>query len=94
MYDQFSNNEQTTMGADFTNKTVTLKNGKQMDIYLWDTNGSEKYRAVNSIFYKDSAIAIVVYDITARNTYEEVKKFWVGEIQNNGPRNISTTIII
>ncbi len=89
MYDTFSDQETTTMGADFTNKTVNLENDKKMDLYIWDTNGSEKYRSVNSIFYKDSAIAILVFDLTDKKTFEELKKFWVNEINENGPRNIS-----
>ena len=50
---------------------------------ICDTYGYEKYRIVNKLFYKDSAIIILVYDITNKNTFENIKNFWYNDIQTN-----------
>jgi len=36
---------------------------------IWDTAGQEKYRAIAKIYYKDAKIAILVYDVTNKNSF-------------------------
>ena len=59
----------------------TEKGGIQLDI--WDTAGQEKYRGLNKIFYTKSQMAILVYDITNRRSFEELKSYWVAQIKQN-----------
>ena len=39
-----------------------------MKIQLWDTAGSERFKTVNQLYYKNAAAALVVYDITRKDT--------------------------
>ena len=56
---------------------------------IWDTAGQEKYRSLAKVFYKNSSACILVYDITRRNSFEELKNFWINEIKLNGSPNLS-----
>ena len=56
---------------------------KEIELNICDTYGYEKYRIVNKLFYKDSAIIILVYDITNKKTFENIKNFWYKDIQTN-----------
>ena len=56
---------------------------KEIELNIWDSYGNEKFRKVNKSFYKDSAIIIFVYDITNKNTFENIKNFWYKDIQTN-----------
>ena len=78
--DRFEENSETTMVASTLTTEVTLEDGRMIKYEIWDTAGQEKYRSINKIFYKDAAIVIMVYDITKRNTYEEIKNYWYNQI--------------
>ena len=56
---------------------------------IWDTAGQEKFRSLTRFFYKDAAIAILVYDITRKDSFEELKSYWIGQINQFANKNIS-----
>ena len=76
-----------TISASFTNKIENI-NGKQIYFELWDTAGEEKYRSVNSIFYKEAQICLMVFDITLKKTFESLKNYWYKEIKNECSKDI------
>ena len=85
----FSSVLMATPGANFTTKTVFLKDEKQsIKFEIWDTAGQEKYRALAKVFYKNAAVCILVYDITRRNSFEELKKYWITELKANASPNV------
>ena len=90
----FNDNPRSTTGANYASKTLEFKDYNQSLQYdIWDTAGQEKYRGLAKIFYKDAAIAILVYDITNRKSFEEIKKYWYEQIKDNGSINISKIIL-
>ena len=90
MTDTFSATLGSTPGANFTTKTVFLKNENQsIKFEIWDTAGQEKFRSFAKVFYKNSAICKLVYEITRRSSFDELKKFWIEEIRSNASKNIS-----
>ena len=79
-----------TPGASFTTKTIYLQEYKQsIKFEIWDTAGQERYRALTKVFYKNAAVCILVYDITKKKTFEELKNYWVKEIKENSLPNLS-----
>ena len=95
MTDSFSNTLSSTPGANFTSKTVFLKKENQsIKFEIWDTAGQEKFRSLAKVFYKNAAICILVYEITRRASFEELKKYWIEEIKANASKNISKLIIL
>jgi small GTP-binding protein len=80
----------STTGANYASQTLEFKEYKKKLQYdIWDTAGQEKYRGLAKIFYKDASIAILVYDITNRNSFEQIKKYWYEQIKDNSSTNIS-----
>ena len=93
MTDKFSASLGSTPGANFTTKTVFLKDENQsIKFEIWDTAGQEKFRSLAKVFYKSAAICILVYEITRRESFEELKNYWISEIKNNSPKDISKLI--
>ena len=87
--DTFSTVLTATPGASFTTKTIFLKEYNQsIKFEIWDTAGQEKYRALAKVFYKNAAVCILVYDITRKNSFEELKKYWINEIKANSSPNL------
>jgi GTPase SAR1 family protein len=40
------------------------------------------------IFYKDASVAILVYDITRKKSFEEIKNYWVNQLKENAQKNL------
>ena len=90
MTDTFSTTLGSTPGANFTTKTVFLKKENQsIKFEIWDTAGQEKFRSLAKVFYKNASICVLVYEITRRASFEELKKYWIEEIKTNANKNIS-----
>ena len=84
-----------TTGASFADKIIPIKEyDTNLEYKIWDTAGQEKYRGLAKIFYKNADIVILVYDITRRKTFEELKSYWYGQIKENVTHNISKIIFI
>ena len=95
MTDSFSSTLGSTPGANFTTKTIFLKNENQaIKFEIWDTAGQEKFRSLAKVFYKNAAVCILVYEITRRVSFEELKKYWIEEVKTNGSKNISKFIFL
>jgi small GTP-binding protein len=91
----FEDNIMSTTGASYAGKTMTFDefNGKSIKFEIWDTAGQEKYRALTKIFYKDAGVAILVYVITRKDSFDEIKNYWHNQIKEFAPKNISKIII-
>ena len=74
-------NPLSTIGS--ANVTTVLDYGNEsLTLEVWDTAGQETYRSLNRIFYKGAKIAVMVYDITNKATFEEIQKYWLGQIRS------------
>ena len=64
---------------DFIQKKIEKQN-KSYELNIWDTAGQERFQSLNKIFFKGAQIAILVYDITNKTSFERLKSFWYNEI--------------
>ena len=76
---QFIETYITTIGNDKILKEFSIK-GKNFKIEIWDTAGQEKYRSVNKIFMKNTQIALIVYSIIDKNSFEQLN-FWINLVK-------------
>ena len=72
---QFVNEYIPTIGSDKIKKEIEIE-GKKLKLEIWDTVGQEQYRAVNKIFIKNAQIALIVYDITNRKSFENLNNWY------------------
>ena len=82
--DNFRSSLSPTPGASFSTKTVFIKDYIQsIKFEIWDTAGQEKYRSLAKVFYTNRDAIILMYDITERESLEEIKKYGINEIKAN-----------
>ena len=74
------------------NNSTTNKKNQKIKFELWDTAGEEKYRAIARVFYQNSSVCILVYDITRKASFDEIKNFWINEIKQHLQDNASKII--
>ena len=84
----FQEDQQSTTGGTFSTKSVVCDGGKVLKFEIWDTAGQERYRSLTTMFYKDANAAVMVYDVTRKESFEELKNYWSGQIKDSSPANI------
>ena len=88
----FQEDQQSTTGGTFSTKDVICDGSKILRFEIWDTAGQEKYRSLTTMFYKDANAAVMVYDVTRAESFEELKNYWAKQIKENSPINIILVI--
>ena len=69
-----------------------MKDGATVKAQIWDTAGQEKYRAITVAHYRKALGALIVYDITRRQTFENVK-FWLDSLLAQSESSISLMLV-
>ncbi|KAE9598050.1 hypothetical protein Lal_00004113 [Lupinus albus] len=88
---KFYFDSKSTIGVEFQTKTVTINN-KIIKAQIWDTAGQERYRAVTSAYYRGALGAMLVYDITKRQSFDNVAR-WVEELRTHADNSIVIMLI-
>ncbi|KAJ0090553.1 hypothetical protein Patl1_13224 [Pistacia atlantica] len=83
---QFFDFQESTIGAAFFTQVLSL-NEATVKFDIWDTAGQERYHSLAPMYYRGAAAAVVVYDVTSRESFEKAKK-WVQELQRQGNPNL------
>jgi small GTP-binding protein len=76
---KFNINEKSTEGSSFLMKKIKV-NEKEYILNIWDTIGQEKLRQLTKIFYNNSKLVIFVYDITSKESFEDLN-YWTKDVE-------------
>lgn len=90
-HNKFNEDYQTTIGVEFGAKNLTLNN-KTYRIQVWDTAGQENFRSITRAYYKNSVCAMVVYDITNRDSFQNVQT-WIEDCKNQCPKTVFLVLV-
>ncbi|KAL3516540.1 hypothetical protein ACH5RR_023442 [Cinchona calisaya] len=88
---EFSLDSKATIGVEFQTRTVVI-NQKTVKAQIWDTAGQERYRAVTSAYYRGAVGAMLVYDITKRQSFDHVAR-WLEELRGQADKNIVIMLV-
>ena len=89
----FQDDVQSTVGGAYNCKTMKCDNKRLIKLEIWDTAGQEHYRCVTKMFYKNADVAMLIYDITNYNSFEELKNYWVDQVLEASPKNVMLAIV-
>ncbi|KAF3792008.1 Ras-related protein [Nymphaea thermarum] len=88
---EFSLDSKSTIGVEFQTRTLVIQH-KSVKAQIWDTAGQERYRAVTSAYYRGAVGAMLVYDITKRQTFDHIPR-WLEELRSHADKNIVIMLI-
>jgi small GTP-binding protein len=77
-----------------TKQVYYEKTDQKINYEIWDTAGQEKYRSLTKIFYQDSKVTLLVYDITRKDSFEAIKNYWYTEVRDNSPQDVIIAIVV
>ena len=82
----------STIGLDYKLKNVQLDDGKIVKIQIWDTAGQDRFRSITKNYYKGAHGIILIYDVTSRKTYENIKN-WVSQIKEEVSEKVTIILV-
>lgn len=88
---EFNLDTKSTVGVEFGAKRLKLK-GMNIKAQIWDTAGQERYKSITNAYYKGSKGAIIVFDISRRDTFSNVDR-WISELKNNAESDASVLLV-
>ena len=88
----FSDQYKSSIGCELKQKTVDIDKDIQANLQIWDTAGEERFLAVTKQYYNGSHGAMVVYDVTKKDTFLKMNK-WIKDVKNNAPKNIVIMVV-
>lgn len=83
---EFNKDSKSTIGVEFATKTVQIEDNKLVKAQIWDTAGQERYRSIASSYYRGAVGALLVYDVTDRNSFNHVP-MWLKEVEENAEKD-------
>lgn len=79
--DKFGSDTLTTVGVDYKKKFIK-KNGQKIKLHICDTAGQERFRAIAKNLYKNADGIILMYDISNKKSFKDIKD-WIISIKDN-----------
>ncbi|KRX11096.1 P-loop containing nucleoside triphosphate hydrolase [Pseudocohnilembus persalinus] len=92
MNDKFNEQHEITVGVEFGSKTIVSQDQREIKLQIWDTAGQEDFMSITRSYYRSSAGALVVYDVTRKETFKNVMT-WLEEARSNGNPNMTYILI-
>lgn len=89
--DMFAESFISTIGVDFKIRTIDIDN-KMIKLQIWDTAGQERFRTITSSYYRGSHGVIIVYDVTNKLSFNNVK-MWLSEIERHASPSVNKLLI-
>ncbi|CAH8384213.1 unnamed protein product [Eruca vesicaria subsp. sativa] len=89
--DEFYPNSKSTIGVEFQTQKIDIS-GKEIKAQIWDTAGQERFRAVTSAYYRGAVGALLVYDISRKQTFHSIGR-WLNELHTHSDMNVVTILV-
>ncbi len=90
--ESFKEGYMMTIGADFAVKKMNL-NQTEYTLQIWDLAGQQRFSAVREVYYRGTAGALLVFDISRPETYEILPN-WLHELIRNNKNRIVPLVLI
>ncbi|MFX1499140.1 MAG: GTP-binding protein [Promethearchaeota archaeon] len=79
----FSEDYKTSIGTNIFTKQITLNSNKEILFQIWDIAGQERWLKMRELYYRGSNGALVVGDLTRKNTFNQIINFWIPDLEKN-----------
>ena len=92
VHNKFSKSYKMTIGVDFLNKEINVDD-INTKLTIWDIAGQKRFRFMRKNFYGGAAGALMVFDLTRENTFQEVKRKWYSEMTQFANKDVPFILI-
>ncbi len=89
---QINSTHEITIGVEFASRIIEIEHDTNVKLQIWDTAGQEAFRSVTRSYYRGAICVILVYDITRRKSFTNIKK-WLEDVKDYGYNKVLTVLI-
>ncbi|ORY27090.1 putative GTPase [Naematelia encephala] len=90
--DRFGDTE-PTLGVEFGSRILQVgEDGRKVKVQCWDTAGTESFRSITRSYFRGAAGALLVYDVTRRDSFEHVTS-WLDDLRAHADENVSVILV-
>jgi len=87
----FEDNYQATIGFEFLLMHFQV-NDLKIKFQIWDTCGQEMYRSLVQGFYHNTSLALLVYDINKKTTFENLDN-WLKDLKQHTEQDLPVFVV-
>ena len=88
---QYNSTPDPTLAAYYYCKNINVE-GFNIDFEIWDTAGQEQYRSINTLFFKNTCMCILVYDITSQKSFDSLRNYWYDSVIENSSQDVILSV--
>ena len=81
-----------TIGVEFGSRTVPVDGQNNVKLQIWDTAGQESFRSITRSYYRGAICALLVYDITRRDTFQNLVR-WMEEMLEHAYQRMTIVLV-
>lgn len=81
-----------TIGLQYKQRVVELRDETTIKAQLWDTAGTERYRTITPICYRNVDGVLIVFDITDEQTYRNTQ-YWFDQLSEKGEEKVQVILV-
>ncbi|KAL5511707.1 hypothetical protein ACEPAH_4925 [Sanghuangporus vaninii] len=90
---RFLANPDPTLGVEFGSKLIYIpEDDKTVKLQCWDTAGTESFRSITRSYYRGAAGCLLVYDVTSRTSFENVRT-WLDDVREHADPNLTCILV-
>ena len=89
---KFDENYKCTIGTEYKLHSIYPDLNTEVNLHVWDTAGSEKYKSITKQYYRDAHGIILIYDIANRKSFNNLNN-WIEDIKNNSIKDFQIVIV-
>ena len=91
VHNKFEELYRATVGFEFMSFNIRI-NKVVIKLQIWDTCGQEVYKSLITGLYRNSSLAIIIYSVTNKNSFQHVEN-WIKELKLNSSKNIKIILV-
>lgn len=88
---KFCHGKEPTIGVEFGIRNVNVR-GHKIKLQVWDTAGQERFLSIIRSYYRCAAGALLVYDVTRRETFDHIVN-WIREVKQNSSQSVTMLLV-
>lgn len=82
-YTNINTETSSTIGTEFTKKYIDKYN---LQLHIWDCAGQERFRALTRVYFRDTDICILIFDLSNPTSLESIKNYWIETYLKNSTK--------
>lgn len=79
---KFTGSHMPTIGVEYKQKIIEIDDNSLIKVQIWDTAGTERFRTITPVYYRNVDGVLLVFDITDKESFETIN-YWVEELNSN-----------